>query len=183
MNAVLTAEPDALERLNAQFPALTAEERVRRALTELPGRHVLSSSFGAQAAVMLHLVTRISPDIPVILLDTGYLFPETCRFVDELSLRLALNLKVYRPQASPAWQESRWGKLWEQGLEGIERYTSIKWNRCSARSRNSASAPGCRGYVGRSQRAGPALRRSNCATAATGCTHYSTGRTATSEAT
>ncbi len=113
---------DGLAALNAEFAAHDAPARVRFALERLPGPHILSSSFGAQAAVMLHLVTRAQPDIPVVLLDTGYLFPETYRFVDELTLRLGLNLRVYRPAASPAWQESRWGRLWEQGRDGIERY-------------------------------------------------------------
>jgi phosphoadenosine phosphosulfate reductase len=63
--------------------------------------------------------------IPVILVDTGYLFPETYRFIDDLTSRLRLNLKVYRHEFSPAWQEARWGKLWEQGLEGIERYNDM----------------------------------------------------------
>ncbi|STE84043.1 phosphoadenosine phosphosulfate reductase [Escherichia coli] len=44
----------------------------------------------------LHLVNQIHPDIPVILTDTGYLFPETYRFIDELTDKLKLNLKVYR---------------------------------------------------------------------------------------
>jgi phosphoadenylyl-sulfate reductase (thioredoxin) len=57
--------------------------------------------------------------------DTGYLFPETYRFIDELTERLRLNLKVYRSPLGPAWQEARWGKLWEQGLDGIERYNRI----------------------------------------------------------
>jgi 3'-phosphoadenosine 5'-phosphosulfate sulfotransferase (PAPS reductase)/FAD synthetase len=55
-----------------------------------------SSSFGIQAAVSLHLVNQIRPDIPVILTDTGYLFPETYQFIDELTDKLKLNLKVYR---------------------------------------------------------------------------------------
>ncbi len=80
----------------------SAEERVAWALDTLPGGHVLSSSFGAQAAVMLHLLTRQKPDIPVVVVDTGYLFPETYRFIDELTDRLALNLKVYRSGVSPA---------------------------------------------------------------------------------
>ncbi len=101
---------------------MTAEERVASALKTLPGQHVVTSSFGAQSAVMLHLVTRQQPDIPVVLIDTGYLFPETYRFVDELTERLQLNLKVYRPQTSAAWQEARYGKRWERGLEGLESY-------------------------------------------------------------
>jgi phosphoadenosine phosphosulfate reductase len=116
--------PD-LDALNQEFRTLRAEERVAAALERLPGQHVLSSSFGAQAAVSLHLLTRLAPRIPVVLIDTGYLFPETYRFIDELTERLDLNLKVYRSAQSTAWLEARHGKLWEQGREGIEHYNRI----------------------------------------------------------
>jgi phosphoadenosine phosphosulfate reductase len=105
---------------------MPAEARVGWALEHLPGSHALSSSFGAQAAVSLHLVSSAAPSIPVILIDTGYLFPETYRFVDELVLRLGLNLKVYQSTVSPAWLEARHGRLWEQGIEGIERYNDLR---------------------------------------------------------
>jgi phosphoadenosine phosphosulfate reductase len=101
---------------------MTAEERVAAALRTLPGQHIVSSSFGAQSAVMLHLVTQQKPDIPVVLIDTGYLFPETYQFVDELTATLKLNLQVYRPKTSGAWQEARHGKRWQDGLEGLEAY-------------------------------------------------------------
>ena len=100
----------------------TAEQRIEWALSTLPGRHIVSSSFGAQSAVMLHLVTRQLPDVPVVVIDTGYLFPETYRFIDRLTDRLQLNVEVFRPQHSPAWQEARYGRRWEQGLQGIEAY-------------------------------------------------------------
>ncbi len=61
----------------------------------------------------------------MILTDTGYLFPETYQFIDELTDKLKLNLKVYRAGESPARQEARYGKLWEQGVEGIEKYNEI----------------------------------------------------------
>ena len=115
----------ALAETNAQLEKLDAEGRVAWALDNLPGEYVLSSSFGIQAAVSLHLVNQIHPDIPVILTDTGYLFPETYQFIDQLTERLQLNLKVYRAQLSAAWQEARYGKLWEQGVEGIERYNQL----------------------------------------------------------
>jgi phosphoadenosine phosphosulfate reductase len=114
-----------LRSINRAFESLSTGRRVEHALEFLPGTHVLSSSFGAQAAVMLHVVTQVSPGIPVVLIDTGYLFPETYRFVDELSARLSLNLKVFRSDRSPAWQETRFGKLWEQGVSGIEQYNRI----------------------------------------------------------
>ncbi|MBP2168062.1 phosphoadenosine phosphosulfate reductase [Erwinia toletana] len=115
----------ALAEVNTQLEKLSAEERVSWALENLPGDFVLSSSFGIQAAVSLHLVTRQKPDIPVILTDTGYLFAETYQFIDSLTEKLDLNLKVFRAEQSAAWQEARYGKLWEQGVEGIEKYNQI----------------------------------------------------------
>ncbi|CQI96377.1 phosphoadenylyl-sulfate reductase [Yersinia massiliensis] len=115
----------ALAELNNELETLSAQARVSWALDNLPGEFVLSSSFGIQAAVCLHLVTRQRPDIPVILTDTGYLFPETYQFIDALTEQLQLNLQVFRAPQSPAWQEARYGKLWEQGVEGIERYNEL----------------------------------------------------------
>ncbi len=115
-----------LDQLERELEPLDAAGRVRLALEQLPGVHVLSSSFGAQAAVLLHLVTRERPDIPVVLIDTGYLFPETYRFIDQLTMRLDLNLHVYQAAVSPAWIEARHGRLWEQDRDGIERYNALR---------------------------------------------------------
>jgi phosphoadenosine phosphosulfate reductase len=110
---------------SARLDRASAEERVKWAIDRFGDRLVMTSSFGAQSAVMLHLVTRQWPEVPVVLVDTGYLFPETYRFIDDLVDRLSLNLKVYRPALSAAWQEARFGKLWETGVEGIDRYNQI----------------------------------------------------------
>lgn len=116
----------ALTELNAWLGRRSADERVAWALETTPGEHVLSSSFGAQSAAMLHLVTRRRAGTPVVLIDTGYLFAETYRFIDALTERLDLNLKVYRPALGIAWMEARHGRLWEQGLDGIERYNRLR---------------------------------------------------------
>ncbi|MBN3134441.1 phosphoadenylyl-sulfate reductase [Pectobacterium punjabense] len=120
-----TEQVAALAAVNGQLEQLSAQERVSWALENLPGNFVLSSSFGIQAAISLHLVTQQRSDIPVILTDTGYLFPETYQFIDALTEQLKLNLQVYRAAESAAWQEARYGKLWEQGVEGIERYNLL----------------------------------------------------------
>ncbi|NII11497.1 phosphoadenylyl-sulfate reductase [Oleiagrimonas sp. C23AA] len=114
-----------LARLNQMLASLSAAERVGWALRHLPGTHVLSSSFGAQAAASLHLLTRQRADIPVILIDTGYLFAETYRFVDTLRQRLDLNLHIGRPHLSPGWLEARHGALWEKGEAGLDRYNRL----------------------------------------------------------
>lgn len=100
----------------------SATERVRWAYEKFGDKLVMSTSFGVQAAATLHLATSIIPDIPVIFIDTGYLFPETYRFAEELTKRLNLNLKVYSPLSTAARQEALYGKRWEQGREGLEAY-------------------------------------------------------------
>lgn len=124
----ITAAEDsrALAELNRWLEAQPAAARIEWALENCAANHVLSSSFGAQAAVALHLVTERKPRIPVVLIDTGYLFPETYQFVDQLSERLNLDLRVYRPKLSRAWMEARHGRLWEQGVDGIERYNRLR---------------------------------------------------------
>jgi phosphoadenosine phosphosulfate reductase len=120
-NSPPVAEPmAALDLENA-----TAEERVRWAVESFGARLVMTTSFGIQSAVMLHLVTQTISDIPVVFIDTGYLFPETYRHADKLAHRLKLNLKVYNPAITAARQEALFGKEWEQGIKGIERYNFI----------------------------------------------------------
>ncbi|MEX0331339.1 MAG: phosphoadenylyl-sulfate reductase [Puniceicoccaceae bacterium] len=100
----------------------SAEARIAWALERWGEKLVLSTSFGVQSAVMLHLATQAWKEIPVVFVDTGYLFPETYRFAEELSERFSLNLKVATPLWTPARQEAVHGKRWEQGLEGLEAY-------------------------------------------------------------
>ena len=121
----LDISKEALVDINETLEKMTAQERVAWALENLPDTHIVSSSFGAQSAVMLHMLTQAQPDIPVVLTDTGYLFPETYKFIDELVEKLKLNLHVYSADMSSAWQEARFGRLWEQGIEGIEKYNKM----------------------------------------------------------
>ncbi len=120
----------ALAETNAELEKLDAEGRVAWALDNLPGEYVLSSSFGIQAAVSLHLVNQIHPDIPVILTDTGYLFPETYRFIDELTDKLKLNLKVYRATESAPGRKHATANCGNRALKALKStMTSTKSNR------------------------------------------------------
>lgn len=116
---------NSLRSAAASLEAVSATERVRWAYETYGDSLVLSTSFGIQSAVMLHLVTTQIPNIPVIFIDTGYLFPSTYTFARDLTERLNLNLKTFVPQQTAAQQEALYGKLWEQGVEGLERYNRI----------------------------------------------------------
>ncbi len=116
-----------LETVNRQLDDVSAADIVAWAGQRFERGLVLTSSFGVQAAVMLHLVTQVLPDIPVIFIDTGYLHPETYRFADDLTQRLKLNLKVYQADVSPARMEALRGKLWElETREALIEYDTLR---------------------------------------------------------
>jgi len=62
---------------------------------------VMSSSFGAESAALIHIATRVMPDIKIIMVDTGYLFPETHQLMEQLRRRFDLNVWVYRTRNDP----------------------------------------------------------------------------------
>jgi phosphoadenosine phosphosulfate reductase len=116
-----------LEATNRHLEGADATQTIEWAAEQFGDGLVMSSSFGIQSAAMLHLVTRVVPDIPVIWIDTGYLPAETYRFAEELTERLDLNLKVYQSPISPARMEALYGKLWEhQSVEALNRYDQMR---------------------------------------------------------
>ena len=74
-----------LEQWNEDLEKKSPIARIEWTMENLPSQFVLSSSFGIQSAVMLHMMTQIDANIPVLLTDTGHLFPETYRFIEELA--------------------------------------------------------------------------------------------------
>lgn len=114
-----------LDTVNRKLTTASAVERVRWVVETFGDRAIMTTSFGIQSAVMLHLVTSIKPDIPVIFIDTGYLFKETYLFAESLTKRLKLNLKRFTPAMTAAHQEALYGKLWEHGKKGLEKYGLI----------------------------------------------------------
>lgn len=118
--------PSKTEELPAEAGTkLDPRERIEWAHRRFGSKLMMTTSFGAHSAVTLHLVTQVIPDIPVVLVDTGYLFPETYRFADELSQRLRLNLHCVGPDPSAAWLLARHGRLWEQGPAGMQAYLRL----------------------------------------------------------
>ena len=116
-----------LEVINQQLQDSTAPQIIEYAAQTFGNGLVMSTSFGIQSAVMLHLATRIIPDIPVIWIDTGYLPPETYRFAEQLTEQLKLNLKVYQSSISPARMEALYGRLWDQNdVEAFNRYDQMR---------------------------------------------------------
>lgn len=113
------------EQISNTLAAKKAGERIKWLYEAFGERVVASSSFGLQAAVMLHLISQNAPKIPVVFIDTGYLFPETYRYIETLKQLMDVDLRMVQPKLSAAYQEAIYGKLWEQGEEGNQRYGII----------------------------------------------------------
>ncbi len=111
-----------LSQVNAYLALQTAPARIAWALEYLPGTHAVSSSFGAQSAVLLHMSNAVQPGIPVIFVDTGFLFPETYEFADLLTARLDLNIVRTQPIAAARWPEADVANLQQAGVAAITRY-------------------------------------------------------------
>jgi len=121
------AEPDFdPDILSADIAPLRAGERIRLLYEQLGDHLVATTSFGIQAAVMLHLIHENAPQIPVVFIDTGFLFPETYQYIEELTGRLPnLDLRIYQPTHSAARIQALWGNLWENGQEGADKYAML----------------------------------------------------------
>jgi len=99
--------------LSSAVAGLSAPEFLRTALRAFAGRIALVSSFGAEAAVLLHMAAAVDSSLPVIFLDTGKLFGETRRYRDTLIRRLGLHdVRSIEPDAKRLAAEDPQGMLW-----------------------------------------------------------------------
>ncbi len=90
-----------LATLNARFEIASPADVVGWAAETFGNQLIMSSSFGADSAVLLHLANNVSPGIRIVFVDTGYLFPETHSFMAELRQRFNLNVWSYRTKNDP----------------------------------------------------------------------------------
>jgi phosphoadenosine phosphosulfate reductase len=67
---------------------------------------IVTTNFRPFEAVILHLVTRVQPGVPVVWMDNGYNTEATYRYADEVTKLLGLNLQIYLPRRSRAHREA-----------------------------------------------------------------------------
>ena len=89
---------DATNRVLETYDPLHA---VAWAARQFGNELVMSSSFGAESALLIHMATQVLPRIRIVFVDTGYLFPETHQFMEELRQRFDLNVWTYRTRNDP----------------------------------------------------------------------------------
>jgi phosphoadenosine phosphosulfate reductase len=131
----VTVELD-LSRESERLEHATPEERLAYAVDRWGERLLFTSSFGAGSGVLLHLWSRVAPHIPVVVVDTGFLFDETLAYRDRLAAELGLRVEIARPAVS------RDDFLWEHGADIMARDPDF----CCARNKVAPLEP----YIARS---------------------------------
>jgi phosphoadenosine phosphosulfate reductase len=111
------ADAAAMER---RFTGVDTRDMLGELLTgELKGRVAAVSSFGAESAVLLHLISQVDKDIPVIFLNTQKIFGETLAYRDELSEKLGFtDLRVFRPDPRLLAAKDATGLRWNYDPDG-----------------------------------------------------------------
>ncbi len=108
------ADMDSAARLAAKFAGMDTHELIRIVIEDVfPGRVVLVSSFGADSAVLLHMVAQIDKTTPVLFIDTRVLFAETLAYRDELVTHFGLsNVTTIGPKPALLAAEDPENFLW-----------------------------------------------------------------------
>ncbi|MFM7314651.1 MAG: phosphoadenylyl-sulfate reductase, partial [Cyanobium sp.] len=124
--------PLSLTEAQVQLEPLDAMGRLHWAWRTFGHGLVMTTSFGIQSAVLLHLAHELAcregcDPIPVLWVDTGYMPPETYLYVEQLRQRLTIDLRVLQAELSPARMEALHGRLWETGrLEDLQLYNRLR---------------------------------------------------------
>jgi phosphoadenosine phosphosulfate reductase len=100
---------------SARLESASPEERLRFAVEAFGADLLFTSSFGAGSGVLLHLWSRVAPTLPVVFLDTGFLFDETLTYRDKLAAELGLRVEVVHPKIDTV------DFLWEHGADVYSR--------------------------------------------------------------
>jgi len=84
--------------LDARLEAATPRERLAWAVDRFGSRLLFTSSFGAGSGVLLHMWSEVARELPIVFVDTGFLFDETLAYRDRLVDQLGLRLEIARPE-------------------------------------------------------------------------------------
>ena len=113
-DTTLERAPNLAARLDAELRHAHPRTILEAALENFCDKLALVSSFGAESAVLLDLVAKVKPDIPVLFLDTGMLFGQTLDYRKSLAAHLGLkDVRDLRPHYQDLATVDPEAKLWQ----------------------------------------------------------------------
>ena len=118
-----------IDETNKYLEKLSAQDQLQWAYKKFDEKFVLTTSFGIQSAVLLHMTVKLKciKKPKVIWIDTGYLPKETYNYAEQLTKLFGLDLIVAQSPISPARMEALYGRLWATGLQkDLDKYHQIR---------------------------------------------------------
>lgn len=112
---------DQITQANAELHRKPPLDIVKWAIAQANDRAIVSTNYRPYEAVILHLVTQVQPDIPVLWVDHGYNRPATYQHAEEVKRQLKLNIKVYLPKLTAAHYDAVHGGMPEPTQENEDR--------------------------------------------------------------
>ena len=112
---------DQITQANTTLRHQSALDIVRWAIAQAGGRAIVSTNFRPYEAVILHLVTQVQPEIPVLWVDHGYNRPATYQHAEQLKAQLKLNIQAYLPKLTAAHYDAVHGGMPDPTPENEER--------------------------------------------------------------
>ena len=109
--------PEAISEANDLLRRKSSVEAVKWAIAQADGRAIVSTNFRPYEAVILHLVTQVQPDIPVLWVDHGYNREATYKHAEELKAKLNLNIQPFVPKLTAAHYDAAHGGMPEPAEE------------------------------------------------------------------
>ena len=113
--------PDQIAKASAELRTKSPLEIVKWAIAQAKGRAIVSTNYRPYESVILHLVTQVQADIPVLWVDHGYNRPATYKHAEEVKKLLKLNIKAYVPKITTAHYDAAFGGSPEPTPENEER--------------------------------------------------------------
>jgi phosphoadenosine phosphosulfate reductase len=113
-------------RLDAELRRAHPRTILESAIESFGDKLALVSSFGAESAVLLHLISEVKPDLPVLFLDTGMLFGQTLDYRKTLAERLGLTgVRDLRPAFGDLAVSDPDAKLWQTDTDACCRIRKV----------------------------------------------------------
>tara|TARA_A100001011_G_C14295417_1_gene838211 strand:+ start:1402 stop:2133 length:732 start_codon:yes stop_codon:yes gene_type:complete len=114
---------------NRKLQSMTPQEMLVWGYETFDNQFAITTSFGIQSSVLLHMVSKSSlkDKVTIFWIDTGYLPSETYHYAEKLMNDLSLNIEVLQSKLSPARMESLHGKLWDtNNASDLDKYHEIR---------------------------------------------------------
>jgi len=125
---VIDTLQDVITALDHRLAASSPEEIVSEAIRSVPSKRIaVASSFGIESAALLALVAAADPNVPVLFLDTGWLFEQTLAYRDALVAKLRLvDVRTMRPDPEALQFADPKNDLWSRDSDACCRLRKVE---------------------------------------------------------